>query len=364
VKALKIKSIAFSLVVLALAVSGGVSVFAANNVQNSAQSTSAVTDAKPSVVADAKSTNAVADAKSTGAVEAAAVIKPSEPPKGDGIVVEGELPVISGLTDQTFETGLNNGIIAVATEKIKSAKKESARGVSFSYESYKSGNIISVVIFTQTTIASTKTEVDAFNFDVSLNKMININDVLGINAVPLANSFIIDTIKQDTEKYNVDFGGIYDTQNFYVENGNCVLVFDKYELASGYEGVVRLTIPIKNIKNMTLEKNEYIVWQDYYKLKMIPLRKAGEELGYTVGWDAAAQGVTITKGKYEVKLYIDQNIYQVGTGTRTLESPPSLIDGVTYVPITFFEIILGTAYTVDENERVTFSIYSNPVAHR
>ncbi|MDR1067432.1 MAG: DUF3298 domain-containing protein [Clostridiales bacterium] len=289
---------------------------------------------------------------------ASVITRPVDPPKGDGIDIDGKIPALTGLSDKTLETGLNESITAVVNEKIRAAKKESARGVSFSYEEYISGNTASVIVFTQTTIASSKTEADSFNFDLKLNKMVNINDVLGINAVPIANIFIRDTIKRDTEKYNADFGGITDTRTFYVEGDECVLVFDKYEIASGYEGVIRLAIPLDSVTNTTLARSEYVVWPEYYKLKMIPVRKVCEKLGYEVLWNENTRAITLTKESRSVTIDIGKNEYQNDVVLRSLEAAPTLIDGVTYAPIAFFEIILGAAYTVDETERVTFSIYS------
>lgn len=67
------------------------------------------------------------------------------------------------------------------------------------------------------------------------------------------------------------------------------------------------------------------------------LRAAAEFKGYTVTWDAATGGITLTKGTDTLSLQ-PGNSSAVKNGTElTLASAPYTVDGVTYVPMSFIQ---------------------------
>jgi len=72
---------------------------------------------------------------------------------------------------------------------------------------------------------------------------------------------------------------------------------------------------------------------------MVPLRAAAEALGYDVNWDAATKGVRLGVA---INLWIGKDEYNVGKMTPIeLGAAPQLINGYTYVPLSFFKEVLG-----------------------
>jgi hypothetical protein len=79
----------------------------------------------------------------------------------------------------------------------------------------------------------------------------------------------------------------------------------------------------------------------------VPLRKYAEDLGYSVGWNAELQLISILSGEDVLTtISIGKNEYAVEDAIVPLESAPELQDGVTYVPVSFFEKVLGAVYEV------------------
>ncbi|MBR2476803.1 MAG: copper amine oxidase N-terminal domain-containing protein [Clostridia bacterium] len=83
---------------------------------------------------------------------------------------------------------------------------------------------------------------------------------------------------------------------------------------------------------------------------MIPLRALTEALGFTVEWQGETGTIILSRGP----VYITMSAFEDGytfskTAPAMLGTAPILIDGVTYVPVTFVDQILGGGYRFDEN---------------
>lgn len=75
---------------------------------------------------------------------------------------------------------------------------------------------------------------------------------------------------------------------------------------------------------------------------MVPLRAIAEALGYDVNWDHEVQGVRLGAA---INLWIGRDEYVVGRmAPIELGVAPKLVEGVTFVPMTFFRDALG--YTI------------------
>lgn len=93
---------------------------------------------------------------------------------------------------------------------------------------------------------------------------------------------------------------------------------------------------------------------------MLPLRAVAEKLGYEVIWNAEGQTVLIQNGKIESVLTIGQNSYGYTnvidgsiSGPVALASAPVLVNGTTYVPVQFFDLI--ASYSISN---YTLTIYN------
>jgi hypothetical protein len=99
---------------------------------------------------------------------------------------------------------------------------------------------------------------------------------------------------------------------------------------------------------------------------MVSLRAVCGSLGYQVTWNGD-KTISVTRaGDITVSFMIDENTYKSSypdappdkMQSRSLESAPVMINGVTYVPISFFDQILElVAYHVDDNDNIIFTTY-------
>lgn len=74
---------------------------------------------------------------------------------------------------------------------------------------------------------------------------------------------------------------------------------------------------------------------------MVPVRDVAEALGYKVTWNAASQGITITKGKSYVTLQNGSKNIVVNGKKQTMDTAPYLQKNSTMVPVRFVVEGLG-----------------------
>ena len=114
---------------------------------------------------------------------------------------------------------------------------------------------LSFVIFKTETKASAYTEFFCYNIDLETGKELTLQDMLGPDYKEIANQVIreeIDRRSQDPDNVYFDgtdsiegFQSITADQRFYInENGNPVVIFEKYEIAPGYMGQQEFEIPV------------------------------------------------------------------------------------------------------------------------
>lgn len=278
--------------------------------------------------------------------------------KSEEIEISGQYPIVNladkNIVEMNLQDSINSLINDIVDEKINNAISSRARGLSISYKVKSVDDIVSIIIYSTVVSGTSKEDVNSVNFDLSSYKIISINDVLGPNAVKLANQHINDVIKSDTDKYNNVFNGITDSQDFYVTDTELVLLFDTYEIAKGYAGTQEIAIDKSRIVNYQLSPDK-LGKSDSNLLRLIPLREVCEQFGYEVRWNSHDKPISISSGDNKLSVTVRENKYYKGSNPVTLESAPVLMDGTTYVPITFFESILSLTCFVDSDNTVTFS---------
>ncbi len=287
--------------------------------------------------------------------------------KESNIEISGELPVFTGLTYNGrnhigLQNILNERITRLYNAKVTKAKKSGYKTLAFSFAFKEYGDYSTVLLYSGQNLKDNKDNkesVDAISYSLALGKPLELKDVLGVNAVVLCDKIIADEIKKNPDKYNPDFDGITPSQNFYVENNNLVLLFNENEIASAKDGIQQITIDLNNVKTIVLEKTGYYVMPNYFELKMVPLRAVCDGLDYAVSWNEATKAIEVTKGDFSTSLTIGKNAYTKGKAqSRSLETVPVLKNGVCYVPVSFFEVILDAKYTIGDNLQITFSCYN------
>ncbi|MDQ6423644.1 stalk domain-containing protein [Paenibacillus sp. LHD-117] len=85
---------------------------------------------------------------------------------------------------------------------------------------------------------------------------------------------------------------------------------------------------------------------------MVPMRAIFEKLQSKVSWDEKTRTVTAVKDATTVKLTIDAATAHVNAQAVTLDVPPMLLQGKTYVPLRFVSEALGAEVGYDAKRKV------------
>lgn len=273
------------------------------------------------------------------------------------LTVKGNLPRVEGSSNAIFMSRLNQSITKLYDAAVANAKTNKFKSIAFDYEAIYSGSIVSIVLHrSETSTSTTQNYTHTFVFNKNTNKYVQIADILGSNGIKICNKVIADTIKGDERYY--DFKGIDENHSFYVSNGNVIVIFDEGMISAVSRGHQKFEIPYANIKNTIIGKDDYYT-KTAYNIKMIPLRKIVTAFDYKISFNKANQMVEITKDDFSSALTIGKNGYKKGRLSNIqLELSPEIIDGTTYVPISFFEEIMDIYFTVDANGYITFSSYT------
>lgn len=128
--------------------------------------------------------------------------------------------------------------------------------------------LFSLRIDTDIVVGSSDSFSKIYHIDKSTGKVIELSDLFQKDTNYI--NVISDNIKEqmrgqmkldkdvsyliDTEIASDNFTSIKENQNFYInEDGKLVLVFDKYEVAPGYMGMVEFVVPTETIHNIINE---------------------------------------------------------------------------------------------------------------
>ncbi|MDR3239233.1 MAG: DUF3298 domain-containing protein [Clostridiales bacterium] len=287
-----------------------------------------------------------------GAAESASIFQIDNRPLLPDGGVKGEFPRITGISDKSFAQSIDGLLENVYTGALQEAASTNS-DLTFSYEVKTYQNITSLIIHTVLFAGNTSADqIHTFVLDNQKYKLYTLTDLLGPNAYQLADTAIQKQIAAAVPgEYFTDenrFKGLTSEPHFYVdEQGALCIIFDKYSIAPGSAGA-----PVFKITPASLVTRE-IVSEDVYiynETPMIPLRGLTESFGFQLAWDAAVKTITLTKGLETHLIQIGVNQY----GQKQLEAAPLIKDDTTYVPVTFFEQILGGCYTIGA-EKITFS---------
>ena len=188
-------------------------------------------------------------------------------------LIKAKIPAIKNTGNEELEDRINYEISAKINEVLEEAKQRAeeykeavlATGgtmedyipteINIDYEiTYQSEDLISFVITKSESSASAYQEQYFYNIDIENGKELNLRDVLGENYKQIIDS---EVKKQIEERIQADENNSYFTEeeggfsgieneyhDFYLdENKKVTVVFQKYEIAPGYMGIQKFTIP-------------------------------------------------------------------------------------------------------------------------
>ncbi len=274
-----------------------------------------------------------------------------------GVLITGKRPSIEKLGRPELEKALNEKINSIYNEIIENIS-EGTKSVTFDFNKYLYGDIISITMTSSEASASSNEKRRSINFNLKTAEIVGINDVLDINGTKVLTKYLTGKIKQTPDLYTTDFTEVTNDSAFYISNGNFVVCFDKYKIAPGAKGIVEFSLPLDNYKSVEVKQGDYFLTSQY-NIKMIRLSQVAEAFSMKLKWLEKQNLVEVWRNNSLVSsLTIGQNKYFKGKNfERPLEFAPILLDYRTYVPISYFGEILDVSYTVDKDENILFSCY-------
>ncbi|MBR1737124.1 MAG: copper amine oxidase N-terminal domain-containing protein, partial [Firmicutes bacterium] len=259
-------------------------------------------------------------------------------------------------TNPMFQYKVNAAITDIYDLKVAEAGERKVRLLKFSHDSFFENGILSVIIYS-TNVVSGETSVRTVVVNTKVNAFSSINGILGGNGIKYAKKVVENTINNDSKiKYTAD-ATVDEYTPFYFRNRAIVVMFDAGEITYASKGVRYFSVPAANMKNVIIPSSQYYV-KSSYNVKMLPLRQAAESFGYTVGWDAGTNSISVSGNGINSLLSPGKNNYTKNKTSKRLEFAPEIKNGITYVPISYFEEVLDMLFSVDNNGNVTITKYS------
>ncbi|MCZ8515933.1 DUF4163 domain-containing protein [Paenibacillus filicis] len=295
------------------------------------------------------------------------------------------IPVIRNLKDSRYQAELNDIIERQAMKDLEQLKKQAAEdavasqaagytfrpyGLTLRYEvkadgGEANGNVLSLklVTYTYTGGAHGIQRLDTYNVrDEQEAQRVELKDLFGEDYKKTIDASISAQIAEKPENYFPDtFKGISNTTNFYLDQGNAVIVFQPYEIAPYAAGMpeFRIALPGQpggtgsgngtgrtdaggmqalSVNGKPLGTVEAAVYIQGVSVQMVPLRPIAEALGYEVKWNDEQQSAELTRGPQWTSVTVGKNAYTyLKTVPIALGAAPEIRpDGRMYVPLSFF----------------------------
>lgn len=267
--------------------------------------------------------------------------------------VTGSLPHIDKFKNKTFENQLNQKINLIYEKKIAEAISKNVKSLKINYKVKAEKNIISILL----NFLGNKNDLETINFNLKTCSFVSISDIIGLNGTQIVNKIIHDETIKTPEKYNLNFSGIDNNHNFFVDGDNLVVPFNEYELSSAIKGIQTFTIKISGVKNKIINAKNYYIAKPY-DVKMIPLRNVCEAFDFEVVWHEPSASVKIINDKLTATALLNRNNYvKNNEAPQTLESAPQIKNNQMYVPISFFIKYANLFYSISDDNNLIFSQY-------
>lgn len=299
--------------------------------------------------------------------------------KNDGLSVDLNIPVIAGMKDKKYEAQWNDIVSRHVMEDLEASKKMAKEDAEQEPEYFRphelivryavktnSNGVLSLAVqtYTYTGGAHGGTRIDTYNIaDKDEAARIELKDLFGASYKDIIDQHIKEEIAKEPDNYFPDaFEGITDTQSFYIENGQAVIVFGEYEIAPYAAGrpEFRIAIPAQagaggsgsasnDMKPSKLVVNgtELPHLTDKSGVILAPLRAVAESIGFELKWNADKQQAEVMKGAQWTAVTVgrDSYAYNKMAPVQLGAAPFINADGSVYVPVAFFSDILKAEVT-------------------
>lgn len=271
----------------------------------------------------------------------------------NNISLQGNYPYIQNFTSKKLETEINSIILSKIDETLNEVS-QAPKTITLSYNFVIEKDYLSIMLYFEN--ATTKEiSVNSINANIKTNEFIVASDVLGVNGLEYANKVYLSEVY----KQSVGYKKITDETPFYVQGDSLYVVFGAGEVSLSQKGNVIIPVPLNQMQSYVISEGIYFTKSEY-NVKMLPLRTSLQDFGYDFTWSGSQLSVIVLKDDTEVaSMIIGDSKYLRANGTaKYLEFAPELMDGVTYVPISFFTDILGMIVDNNSNNDIVLSQYN------
>ncbi len=247
--------------------------------------------------------------------------------ESDLVKYDVKIPKVNGLKDTVYQEQLNSIIMSRAMKDIKNVEtqaeevhaKAEKEGWTFrpyqiviNYDLKSTKDIISftVTTYSMTGGANGNTRVDCYNIDINQNSKLELKDLFneGTDYKTAVNREIASQIeaqkKQENKVYfegNLGFKTISDSQSYYIQDDNLVVVFQKYSIAPGYMGTPEFKISLDNFKEILKPKQQVQKKLEFSSITGT-VKKLADLGGFRFAWIETKEGkssfVTISKDTF------------------------------------------------------------------
>ena len=272
------------------------------------------------------------------------------------VVVNGYVPEVVG-----------SDTLSAKVEDIIENKLGNGPGtVYLSYKIVQSDGFLSIIFHSEVvTLGGSRSErVQTLTIERATLNEISASDILGDNGLRIAtdvvNQFIVQNFRNMPR-----IPALTDDTRFYVTNEAVYFIFDRYEIAPGSEGIQSVPVYFSGFERYFLGEGDYQISEGNHGVRMLPLRRIAEHFDYVVSWDSETLEISLRRingnGNGYITLTLNLNSYRRinDLTARTLEAAPEIIGGATYVPISFFDLILDIHYSISTDGTIELTTYRN-----
>ncbi len=270
-------------------------------------------------------------------------------------VVQGTLPTVT-TSNSSLTKLINTEINNIYTVRSNSAKNSNAKSITFSYETFSSNGVESIVIKSKVSKLKSVTYVDTIVFDK--NKVYTLDTYLSSSDLKVFNKQINDTIKQSPQNYKVSEVTLNDKTSFYVKDGVTYAAFDGETITSSTE-IATFAYKESNLNTYTVKKDNYYI-QPSTSTKYVPIRDVYTGLGYKVTYKNKQIFVTDSNGKkiatFDTDTAVRPSPFNVASASYYSATKALIYNDIAYAPLTLVASTTNTVYDIQPNGDIVFTI--------
>lgn len=285
-----------------------------------------------------------------------------------GLEISGEIPE-ANFDDEEFNKILTERFNAQVNSFIQQHQASAlyinftTKTVEYQQASEDGEHFISVVITMEAISATTTVAVATTVINTDAQEIITL-DHFSINAIALANNHIRGLIARTPRGFVQNFGGIDTDHPFYLENNQIVIPFGSSELFASTRGLRSIRMSLGHIHDEIVPGEfVYTLPAEQYSTRMVRLSPVLQGHGYTTNWNSQTLTIEIFDDvRLVASLTVDENAFSYGSSPeRHLEVAPMLRHSRVYVPLSFFDEIMGMTVTITPDGYIIISRYSPPI---